>query len=364
METNFGVSAPYTVAIEEEFQLVDPTSLALVPAIEAVLAARDAWGLSADSVTSELSASCLETRSPVCGTVAELAAELPALRRRAWNLVEGCGARLAAAGAHPFSDALAQPVTERKRYRRVEEKMGWAARMQAIYGLHVHVAVPDPEHAIRAVNTLSRHVPLFVALSANSPFWHGSDTRLSSTRVKVFDLVPRSGLPPRFRSWEDFECYVDILVGAGSIPDYTWCWWDVRPHPKLGTVELRAPDAQTTATRIASLAALAQCLVTTADEHHPENPLLTQENKWRATRCGLDARFHNFSTGRSAPARNVAGELVKALRPVAQDLGCEAELEGVLEILESGTGAEKQRGIFRERGSLRDVVAYLVAATA
>ena len=182
METNFGVSAPYTVAVEEEFQLVDPTSLALVPAIEAVLAARDAWGLTADSVTSELSASCLETRSPVCGTVAELAAELPALRRRARNLVEGCGARLAAAGGHPFSDALAQPVTERKRYRRVEEKMGWAARMQAIYGLHVHVAVPDAEHAIRVVNTLSRHVPLFVALSANSPFWHGP-TRVSPPRA-------------------------------------------------------------------------------------------------------------------------------------------------------------------------------------
>ena len=155
-----------------------------------------------------------------------------------------------------------------------------------------------------------------------------------------------------------------LLVGAGSIPDYTWCWWDFRPHPKLGTVELRAPDAQTDTTRIASLAALAQCLVATADEHHPEDPLLTEENKWRATRCGLDARFHNFSTGRSVPARNVARDLVKALRPVAQDLGCEAELEGVLEILVSGTGAEKQRAIFRERGSLRDVVAYLVAATA
>ncbi len=363
METNFGASAPYTVGVEEEFQLVDPTSLALVPAIEAVLAARDARGLSADFVTSELSASCLETRSPVCGTVAELAMELSALRRRVQDLVEGCGVRLAAAGTHPFSDALEQPITERKRYRRVEEKMGWAARMQVIYGLHVHVAVPDTERAIRAVNALSRHVPLFVALSANSPFWHGSDTRLSSTRVKVFDLVPRSGLPPRFRSWEDFECYVSVLVDAGSIPDYTWCWWDVRPHPKLGTVELRAPDAQTDATRTASLAALAQCLVATADEHQPENPLLTQENKWRAARHGLDARFHNFSTGRSVAAHDAVRDLVRTLHPVAQDLGCEAELEGVLEILEGGTGAEKQRAVLGERGSLWDVVAYLVAAT-
>src|SRR5918998_3326821 len=255
METNFGASAPYTVGVEEELQLVDPDSLALAPAIDAVLAARDVAGLPADSVASALSASCGGLRSPAYDTVAELATEIPALRRRLRELVEGCGARVAAAGAHPFSEATAQKITGKVRYRKVEEEMGWPARMQAIYGLHVHVSVPDEEHAIRAVAALSRHVPLFVALSANSPFWGGSDTRLSSTRTKVFNLVPRSGLPPRFRCWEAFEGYVEALVGAGSIPDYTWCWWDVRPHPGLGTVELRAPDVQTDAARTASLAA-------------------------------------------------------------------------------------------------------------
>src|ERR671914_606826 len=299
METNFGASAPYTVGVEEELQLVDPGCLALVPAIDSVLAARDAAGLPADSVASELSASCVEARSPVYGTVAELADELPVLRRRMRDLVEGCDARLAAAGAHPFSDSTEQEITGKERYHRVEREMGWTARMQAIYGLHVHVAVPDEEYAIRAIATLSRHVPLFIALAANSPFWAGSDTGLSSVRVKVFDLVPRSGLPPAFRSWEDFEGYVDALVDAGSIPDYSLCWWDVRPHPRLGTVELRAPDAQTEGARTASLAALAQCLVATADEHPPENPLFTEENKWRATRYGLDARLHDFKTGHS-----------------------------------------------------------------
>jgi carboxylate-amine ligase len=285
------------------------------------------------------------------------------MRQRVRNLVEGRGVQLASAGTHPFSEATIQPITEAERYRRVEEEMGWTARMQAIYGLHVHVAVPDAEHAIRAVNALSRQVPLFVALSANSPFWGGSNTRLASVRVKIFNLVPRSGLPPRFRSWEDFERYVGALVRAGSIPDYSLCWWDVRPHPRLGTVELRAPDAQTEASRTASLAALAQCLVATADEHLPENPLFTEENKWRATRYGLDARLHDFSTGRNAPARDVAQELVKALRPVSQDLGCEAELEGVLEIVEYGTGAERQRAIFGKRNSAKDVAGYLVTAT-
>src|SRR5215203_5470518 len=272
MEINFGASTPYTVGVEEEFQLVDPETFALVPAIEAVLTVRDAVGIPASFVSSELSASCLEVRSPVYGTVAELAEELPVLRRRVRDLVERCRTRLAAAGTHPFSDSAMQPITEKERYRRVEEKMGWTARMQAIYGLHVHVAVPDAEYAIRAVNVLSRHVPLFIALSANSPFWSGQDTRLSSTRTKVFSLVPRSGLPPHFRFWKDFEGYVDTLVASGGIPDYSWCWWDARPHPKLGTVELRATDAQTDTARTASLAALVQCLVATAAHHRPEDP--------------------------------------------------------------------------------------------
>jgi carboxylate-amine ligase len=364
MQTNFGASSPYTVGVEEEFQLVDAESFGLTPVIDAVLAARDAAGLPASFVTSELSASCLEVRSPVCNTVAELATGLVTSRRKVRELVEGCGARLVAAGTHPFSDAISQPITGEERYLRVVEEMGWTARMQAIYGLHIHVAVPDEETAIRAVNTLSRHVPLFVALSTNSPFWGGIDTRLSSARVKVFGLVPRSGLPPRFRSWEDFEGYVDTLVASKSIPNFSWCWWDVRPHPDLGTVELRAPDAQTEAARTASLAALVQCIVATTDELSHEDPLFTEENKWRATRDGLDAQLYDFSAGEHTAARDVVRGLVESLRPVSQELGCEAELEGVLDIAKSGTGAEKQRAVFAEGNSTKDVARYLVAATA
>lgn len=364
MEINFGASAPYTVGVEEEFQLVDADSLALTPKIKDVLAARDAAGLSAASVASELSASCLEVRSPARATVAELAGELSAARGRVRKLVEGAGARLAAAGTHPFSDSVEQEITADERYRQVEERMGWTARMQAIYGLHVHVSVPDAEYAIQAVNALSRYVPLFIALSANSPFWNGRDTGLASVRSRVFGLVPRSGLPPAFRGWEDFERYVDARVRAGLIADYSWCWWDARPHPRLGTVELRAPDVQTETARTAALAALAQCLVATAGEHAPEDPLATDENKWSATRHGLDAPLHDFATGESFTARAVARSLVEELAPVSQDLGCEAELEGVLEIANSGTGAEEQRRVFAEQGSLQDVAAHLVAATA
>jgi carboxylate-amine ligase len=364
MEINFGNTAPYTTGVEEEFQLVDPESLALTPGIEEVLAARDAAGLPEESVTSELSASCLETRSPILGTVAALAEDLPTLREKVGKLVESRGLRLLAAGTHPFSEATEQRITSYERYHKVEREMGWVARTQAIYGLHVHVAVPDAEYAIRATSALAGYVPLFVALSANSPFWRGADTRLASTRTKVFDLFPRSGLPPAFGSWADYEHHVGTLIEAGLIPDYTFCWWDARPHPGLGTVELRAMDAQTNPARSASLAALAQCIVATAEEHPPQNPLYTAENKWLAVRHGLRAKFCDFDTNTSTSAREMARGLVKSLSPVAQDLGCANELEGILEITEDDTGAEKQRSVFGKRSSVTDVAAYLVSETA
>ena len=363
METSFGASAPYTVGVEEEFQLLDPRTLGLAPLIGGVLAALKVGD--EELVTSELSSACLETRSPVYRTVSGLAAELPELRRRAKRLAQGGGALLAAAGTHPFSDPSDAPVSEGEHYRRVEEEMGWVARTQAIYGLHVHVAVPDEEAAIRAVGALARRVPLLIALSANSPFWRGQETRLASTRIKIFDLFPRSGLPPTLRTWGEFERHVERLVAAGSIPDYTWCWWDVRPHPRLGTVEVRVLDAQTEAARTAALAALVQCLVadSSGDDRAPEDPLLTGENKWRATRYGLDAVFHDFAGGRDTGAREAARDLVDRLRPLSQDLRCEEELGGVLEIVEQGAGAEGQRAVFAEHGSLRDVAEQLVRRT-
>ncbi|MGB3633993.1 MAG: glutamate--cysteine ligase [Rubrobacteraceae bacterium] len=359
MEANFGATKAHTVGVEEEFQLVDPDSRELTPAIDAVLAAADGlpW------ITSELSQSCVELVSPVFGNVAELGEELPLLRSKLGGLARDCGVRLAAAGTHPFSNPVEQPFTKGEHHLRVEEQMGWVARTQAIYGLHVHVAVPDEETAIRAAGVLSRHVPLMIALSGNSPFWRGSDTRLSSTRIKVFEIFPRSGLPPDFRTWQAFESHVETLVASGNIPDYSWCWWDVRPHPRFGTVELRSPDVQTDVSYTISLAALVQCLVATADEREPENPLLTEENKWLATRHGLDAIFYDFSDAAKLSVRDLAYRLVKELTSTAQDLGCESELQGVLEIVNRGSGADQQRETFEGHGSLKLVVDRLVEAT-
>jgi carboxylate-amine ligase len=364
MESGFGATAPYTVGVEEEFQLVDPASRGLSPAVEEVLAA----GRGTQLITSELSRSCVEMLSPVFASASDLARELPGLRRGVRDLARSCGVEIVAAGTHPFSEPTEQPLTGGDHNRRVEEEMGWVARTQAIYGLHVHVAVPDGDAAIRAVNALARRVPLLVALSANSPFWRGSDTRLASTRIKIFEMFPRSGLPPAFRNWEDFENHVETLVASGSIPGYSWCWWDARPHQKFGTVELRSPDVQTDASYTAALVALVQCLVVNSgagtDEYPPENPLFNAENKWRAVRHGMDADFYDFAAGREVPARSMARALVEELRPVAQDLGCEEELEDVLEIVELGTGAELQRAALKRSGSLEGVVDYLIEGTA
>src|SRR5918993_2883074 len=339
MESDFGATAPYTVGVEEEFQLVDPGSRALSPSVDAVLAA----GNGTDLITSELSRSCVEMLSPVFETVEDLARELPGLRQKVRGLAREGEVELVAAGTHPFSEPTEQPLTEGDHNRRVEEEMGWVARTQAIYGLHIHVAVPDGDAAILAVNALARHVPLLVALSANSPFWRGFDTRLASTRIKIFEMFPRSGPPPAFRSWEDFENHIETLVASGSIPDYSWCWWDARPHQKFGTVELRAPDVQTDASYTVALAALVQCLV---------------------ARAGMDADFYDFVADRVIPARSMARGLVEELRPVARDLGCEEELGGLLEIVELGTGAELQWAAHKRSGSLEGMMDYLIEGTA
>lgn len=359
MQTHFGRSPRHTVGLEEEFQLVDPSTRELAPAIDAVL---DAAPDGSERIAPELFQDCVEIRSPVYETVAELGKELPALRREVSRPAREAGVRIAASGLHPFSDPFAQRFTRGERYERMEEELGALARLQIIYALHVHVAVPDEEHAIRATNALVRHTPLLVALSANSPFWRGTDTGFCSARVKIRDASPRSGLPPTFRDWAEFEGYTDTLVAMGNIPDFSWFWWDVRPHPRHGTVELRVMDAQAEPAYVISLAALTQCLVATADDYAPEDPRFVSENKWRAIRRGLDASFYDFSSGEERGARDVTRDLVARLLPVARDLGCEAELEGLLDITRRGTGAELQRAVYGKRGSLRDVVGYLLGA--
>src|ERR687889_221061 len=274
---------------------------------------------------------------------------------------------LASAGTHPFSRYKDQKVTDQERYKEVLRTLRWIAQREVIFGQHVHVAVPGPEEAIIAHNRLAEQTPILLALSANSPFWQGFDTGFESARVKIFESFPRAGLPPAFPDYEAFEGYVDLMVESGAMEDYTFCWWDVRPHPKIGTIELRVLDSQTNLKNTLALTALTQCLVAQvleeAGPHEPYNMHLAVENKFRASRYGMEAAFYDAHDKTTVPAKDLARNLVERLKPHAQDLGCESELEGVLEIVEGGTGSQRQREIYEESGNFLDVVAFLIEGT-
>jgi carboxylate-amine ligase len=360
-----GGGSGYSLGVEEELHIVDATTGELVPKIEDVMA-RLPKEL-AEFVSYELFQSVLEIKTPPCATAADTEKHLRELRGRVGSWAAACGASLASAGTHPFSRYRDQKVTEQERYTKVVETLRWVAEREVIFGQHVHVAVPDREKAIEAHNRLSEHAPLLLALSANSPFWQNFDTGFESCRVKIFETFPRAGLPPAFPDWEAFEGYVDLMVRSGAMDDYTYCWWDVRPHPNIGTIELRILDSQTNLKYTTALTALTQCVVARAlEDAEPKGPYnrdLAEENRWRASRHGMDAAFYDAAADTTVPAREIARDLVERLTPHAQDLGCEAELEGVLEIVEGGTGSQRQREVYENSGDFLDVVAFLIEGT-
>jgi carboxylate-amine ligase len=360
MEHAFGRSAPFTVGIEEEFQLLSAESYELVPRFDEVAeAAGD------ERVRRELMTSVLEAATGIHTCVAEAVTEVREIRALLQDAAADRSAVIASAGTHPFSRWEHQEITDSPRYQGVVEELRWVAEQVAIFGLHVHVAMPSPDIAMGVVTSLRTHVPELLALSANSPFWQARDTGLASARSKVFDAMPRSGLPPAFRSFDEFTELVARGTSAGFFDDYTYLWWDVRPHPKLGTVELRAFDAQTRVESVAALAALGQSLAATYAEQplEPQPRSLIAENKWRAARYGLDAELVDLETGGRRPARDAVRELADTAMPAAERLGCTAELAGIEELCERGTGADEQRLVHERGGSLLAVAQWLAATT-
>ncbi len=292
VEVNFGSSPPFSLGIEEEFQLVDADSYELVSRSgEIVAAAPDHW-----SVKPELLQSVIEAATPVARTVAEAQEGARASRARLRSLAAAENALILSAGTHPFSRYEHQEITDEERYTELANELQWVAERELIFGLHVHVGVESAETAIAVANAMRAWLPELLALSVNSPFWQGRETGLASTRSTVFDAMPRSGLPPAFASWDDFARLVERGVRTNSFADYTYLWWDLRPHPKLGTIEVRICDAQTRLASTLTIAALVQSLVATLAERFDrdgslpiEDTTLLKENKWRAVRHGLDA---------------------------------------------------------------------------
>ncbi|TMF17738.1 MAG: glutamate--cysteine ligase, partial [Chloroflexi bacterium] len=268
---------------------------------------------------------------------------------------------------HPFSDPATQVISPDPRYQRLVDEMQWPARQMQIFGIHVHVGVRSGEKAIAMVNALSAYIPHFLALSASSPYWMGHDTGLASCRSKVFEGLPTAGPPWQLTGWAQFERLMDTLIAARSISSIREVWWDIRPHPGFGTVELRICDGIPTLREIGVVAALGQCLVqrfdTLLDRGYSlptPRAWLVRENKWRAARYGLDAAIVVDEAGTTVSLREAIAELVEDLMPVAMRLDCSEELHGAVDVMERGPSYIRQREVVAGGGSLRDVVDSLV----
>jgi carboxylate-amine ligase len=371
LDHSFGTSDPYTLGVEEEYMLLDGETLDLVQHVEAVLEAAHG-GEYERRVNPELMQSVLEIATPVCRSAAEVDDELRKLRAYVTGIAREQGMRVGSAGTHPFSLFERQRITARDRYRHLVDQLQYVARRELIFGLHIHVAVDDCERAIQIVNGLLVHLPALLALSASSPFWRGEPTGLASSRQMVFAAFPRSGPPPRFENYSDYAEVVGQLEKTGCIADYTHIWWDIRLHPRFGTVEIRVCDAVTRVEDAVALAAFCQCLVKLYSERHAigaEIPsyhrILTTENKWLAARYGLEAPVMDLATGRRnrLPVAQLVRRTLRELEPHARELGCDAELEGISEILAKGNGSDRQRRIWNANRDIVEVVREIAEAT-
>ena len=360
MEPAFGRSVPFTIGIEEEYQLLSAESHELVPRFEEI-----ASEAADERVREELMTSVLEAATGIHERVSEAMEEVREIRRHMRDAAARRGALIASGGTHPFSRWEHQEITDTPRYQGVVEELRWVAAQVAIFGLHVHVAVPAADAAAAITTAVRTHVPELLALSANSPYWQGHATGLASTRSKVFETMPRSGLPPRLDSYEEFEELVRRGTAAGFFTDYTYLWWDVRPHPNFGTIELRAFDAQTRVESVAAIAALTQCLVATFGERRPapQPRTFVDENKWRAARYGLEADLVDLAHDTERPARAAIRELLELVEPASRRLGCSGELAEVDRILERGNGADEQRRVHEDDGGLLAVSRWLADRT-
>ena len=341
-----GAGSPWTVGIEEEVMLLDPDGWALASRIDDVLPvlSRDV----ADHAAAETHGSALELFSGPHTTARGAAEELARLRAGLAADLAPLGLRAAVAGTHPFAQWSDVEVSPGARYQSIYDSMRELARREPTFALHVHVAVPDPEAAIRALRGLRVHVPLLLALAANSPFWQGRDTGLASARVPVFGTFPRVGIPRPFNAYPEYVEAIDALLRCGAFPEPTFLWWDVRLQPKLGTIEVRIMDAQTRAADNAALDALEQSIVRLealegyADEEIACRPEVLDENRFLATRDGMQAEFLDPERAGRRPAAAILEELLAALGPHAAALGSESELAGV-PALAAEPGYHRQR---------------------
>jgi carboxylate-amine ligase len=363
----YGQGPPLTLGVEEEYMILDARTLELTSKIEQVLSAVADQSFS-KRVMPELTESTVEIATDVCRTIDDAHRDLADIRRTLWRQLEPLNLQFASAGTHPFSKSEDQRITSRDRYRELVDQLQYLARREIVFGMHIHVAVPDPDTAIHVMEGVLIELPVLLALSCNSPFWRGKATGIASTRTAVFAGFPRSGLPPRFRSYEDYAESVHFMEETGVIKDYTRLWWDVRPHPRLGTIEVRVCDAQFDLGYTLALAAYVQALVAEVlAEVEAGNPptsyhrMLVAENKWLAARYGLDAELMDLCNGsrERITVRNLVRRRLPQLEPHARELGCWDALQGVERIIADGTGAARQLRVYNANQDLYELMGEL-----
>jgi carboxylate-amine ligase len=356
------LGAPWTVGVEEEVMLLDPSDWSLASRADAVMT-RLAGELASHTST-ETHGSALELQTDPHLTVAEGFAQLEALRGELTHELAQLGLRAAAAGLHPFASWQDTQISAGDRYRFLYGSMRELARREPTFALHVHVAVPDAESALQAVNRMRSHVPLLLALSANSPFWQGRETGLASARTPLFQAFPRVGIPRAFLDYEDYVNTVDLLLHCEAFPEPTFLWWDVRLQPRFGTIEVRIMDAQTTVADSTALTALVQSLVRleategSGADAAVDLPEVLSENRFLAARDGSDASLIDARMGRRSPVPDVLESVLRMCTPHAEDLGCVEELRWVRSLVASPRPA-RQVHLARGPAKLRGLVESL-----
>ncbi|MDP8943393.1 MAG: carboxylate-amine ligase [Actinomycetota bacterium] len=368
----------FTLGIEEEMMILDPETLDLSNSIEAMLEAlpaREGEVVAGQpqepQVKPELMESVLEIATTPTRNTREAGDQLRALRSEVVQAAAERGFAIGSAGTHPFALWEEQRIVARPRYRDLVAALRFVARQELIFGMHVHVGIDDPEKAIHVANGMRVHMPLLLALSANSPFWRADATGLLSSRHPIFRAFPRVGIPPRYKDWDDYERRVEFMVTSRVIEDYTYLWYDVRPHPRLGTVEVRVMDAQTRLEHTLALAALVQALVKELAEHFETGKRLSRypyemldENKWLAARHGLDGELVDLPRNSRVPTRGLARRVIDRMREHAQELGSADELASIEDLINRGNGASRQVVVFEANHDFREVMREVVDATA
>ncbi len=358
-----------SIGIEEEYQTIDPETRDLRSHIASEILPKAKLALQ-EAVKPEMHQSVIEVGTRVCKNIKEARENIQSLRREMITLASEQGMLLAAASTHPFSDWKLQEIYPDERYKQVVEDMQLIARANLVFGLHVHIGIEDRNTAIHIMNSMRYFLPHILALSSNSPFWMGMNTGFKSYRCKVFERFPRTNIPDVFANWAEYETFVNLLIKTHCIDNGKKIWWDIRPHPFFDTLEVRVCDIPMRLDETLAIAALIQATMAMLYQLHASNKsyriygrALIMENKFRASRYGIQGKLIDFGREEEVPVRDLMLEYLELIDPVVDELGSREEIHYIHRMLDMGTGADRQLKVFEETGDLKKVVDYIVAET-